>query len=444
MKDGIIKENGASRLVKGSLPATYDEFKALAASAGVPVDVLFNAAGWQQLPTFLNKENLLRDLTAQLFGLKPADDPTVDDAFLAVFLTSSNAGLVKIQVYEAGTQTPIGGVRIIGVTDMLGGDLYADDQGFALGLATSETSTIKVSTDYLDLTAQTTFTGETPAQKITEVTLYATRVSNQAGKTETFTVSTQKMFTNKVKRVDVHCVGGGAGGSTGSARYKSSDSGDTHTATSGQGGGGGESVFKTDVLFQANTLFQIVVGGKGTGQAGHKNPEDSTSSGRATISSKNGTAGGTSSCLGIIAQGGSINKTTAVTESKSSSSEFSHPEGNPGVSSTIPLFGEPGSPLAGGGDGASGDAAAGRYKTSGSSPGNRALGGDPNGGDSGYSRIPSRISASVYAALDGAQPGGGGGGGAACALSMNGFYFYATSDSGDGGDGAVYVRWFYA
>ena len=91
MKDGIIRENGASRLVKGSLPATYDEFKALAASAGVPVDVLFNAAGWQQLPTFLNKANLLPDYVAEQLGIDP--DSVVADAFIA--LISINQALSR-------------------------------------------------------------------------------------------------------------------------------------------------------------------------------------------------------------------------------------------------------------------------------------------------------------------------------------------------------------
>lgn len=91
MKDGIIKEDGTSRLVKGSLPATYDEFKALAESTGVPLDILFNAAGWQQLPTFLNKANLLQDPTSKILGLDPANDPTVDAAFFSMAYMNSLA-----------------------------------------------------------------------------------------------------------------------------------------------------------------------------------------------------------------------------------------------------------------------------------------------------------------------------------------------------------------
>ena len=69
MKDGIIKADGTSRTVRGNFPATYEEFRAQAAAGTLSLDVLFNAAGWSQLPTFLSKGNLLDDPTAALYGL---------------------------------------------------------------------------------------------------------------------------------------------------------------------------------------------------------------------------------------------------------------------------------------------------------------------------------------------------------------------------------------
>lgn len=68
MIDGIIKADGTSRLMRATLPATYEEFRAQCAAGTQPLDVLFNALGWSQLPTFLNKGNLQRDTTAALFG----------------------------------------------------------------------------------------------------------------------------------------------------------------------------------------------------------------------------------------------------------------------------------------------------------------------------------------------------------------------------------------
>ena len=69
MNDGIIKADGTSRLMRAELPATYEEFRAQAAAGALPMDILFNADGWTQLPTFLNKGALLKDLTAALYGL---------------------------------------------------------------------------------------------------------------------------------------------------------------------------------------------------------------------------------------------------------------------------------------------------------------------------------------------------------------------------------------
>ena len=80
MIDGIIKADGTSRLMRANLPATYEEFKAQAAAGKLPLDVLFNAEGWSQFPTFLNKANLLKDPTAGLFGLdKDAVPNTIFD-----------------------------------------------------------------------------------------------------------------------------------------------------------------------------------------------------------------------------------------------------------------------------------------------------------------------------------------------------------------------------
>lgn len=85
MNDGIIKADGTSRLMRAELPATYEEFRAQAAAGTLPMDILFNADGWTQLPTFLNKGALLKDLTAALYGL--GADAVPDDvlAFLGKY-----------------------------------------------------------------------------------------------------------------------------------------------------------------------------------------------------------------------------------------------------------------------------------------------------------------------------------------------------------------------
>lgn len=79
MNDGIIKNDGTSRLMRATLPATYEEFKRACEAGTQPLDVLFNEAGWAQLPDFLNKGNLLKDQTATMFGLN--SDSKVNDVF---------------------------------------------------------------------------------------------------------------------------------------------------------------------------------------------------------------------------------------------------------------------------------------------------------------------------------------------------------------------------
>lgn len=87
MKDGIIKGDGTSRKMKATLPATYEEFKQAAGAGEQPLDVMFNAPGWQQQPTFLNKQNLLSDTTATELGFTDLPGATVDQAFLKLLET---------------------------------------------------------------------------------------------------------------------------------------------------------------------------------------------------------------------------------------------------------------------------------------------------------------------------------------------------------------------
>ena len=82
MNDGIIKETGTSRLMRASLPATYEEFRLKAAAGTQPLDIMFNADGWTQLPTFLNTANLLKAATAALYGF--GADATPNDVFAEI------------------------------------------------------------------------------------------------------------------------------------------------------------------------------------------------------------------------------------------------------------------------------------------------------------------------------------------------------------------------
>lgn len=440
MTDGVIKGDGTSRLAKASgWPETYEGFKALAESSGIPLDLIFNSSGWQQLPTFLSKATLLQDFTAQLLGLDPADNPTVDDALLRSYLLSTDAGLIKVKVYETGTTTPISGVLLSGVTNFDGSELYTDDSGEALGIATGSSTTVSVNHDYLDLTAYTEKQVTVESVKIVEVTVYATRVTNPSGKIEKFTSSVKKMFTNKVKRVDVHAFGAGAGGSRGSAAYNLNGASTTVASTGGKGGGAGKSAYALSVDFTPNEYFQVVIGAKGTGASSSRKTYSNAS---VSIEAASGTSGGLSSCLGVVASGGDADVTRSASDSNNINTNIYNPVyGANGADSKNYLFGESELGTVAGGDGGGGHTACGLfYYQSGVTDGSN--GGNPYGGKGG--NISPKIGYPTAGNGEAATGiAGGGGGGSSYANSSTTSQELFCAAGGNGYNGVVYVRWFY-
>ena len=288
---------------------------------------------------------------------------------------------VQVQVYETGTTTPISGVIVTGVVSETGGVCYANEDGIAIGYilsdAESATATVKVGTDYIDLTGQTSQQVTVKKGVTANATIYATRVSNPSGKIETFTASTQKMFTNAVKRVDVHCLGGGMGGFSGRGSYGSYEDEDgetpyTYIAEGGNGGKGGYNSYKLQVAFTPNAKFDIVVGGAGTGGS---SPGSSSSS----QLGKGGTRGGASNCLGVIANGGDYYPTGGAVAATSAGYP-SAANADTASSSTDHLFGDSSLELVGGGNGGGG-AASTQHFASGSSSKSASNGGSPYGGN---------------------------------------------------------------
>lgn len=126
MIDGIIKANGTSRLMRAELPATYEEFRAQCHVGAQPLDVLFNALGWSQLPTFLNKANLLKDTTSALFGLGANAVP--DDVF--AFVGKYNLHWWKMRGYGAHYESFVQSndeAYTISVPSSGGADFYYSD-----------------------------------------------------------------------------------------------------------------------------------------------------------------------------------------------------------------------------------------------------------------------------------------------------------------------------
>lgn len=102
MNDGIIKGDGTSRKMKATLPATYEEFKQAVAAGEQTLDVVFNAPGWEQQPTFLNKQNLLQDVTAAILGM--GSDAVPDDAFSKLIELANSKCKIETGNYK-GTGT---------------------------------------------------------------------------------------------------------------------------------------------------------------------------------------------------------------------------------------------------------------------------------------------------------------------------------------------------
>lgn len=89
MNDGIIKGEGNSRYLKTvadflSKYPTYEAFARAFMEGTLPIDLNgINEAGWDQLPTWLNKENLLKDLTSAIYN--KGVDATLNDVLESVF-----------------------------------------------------------------------------------------------------------------------------------------------------------------------------------------------------------------------------------------------------------------------------------------------------------------------------------------------------------------------
>lgn len=108
MKDGIIAATGNSRLIRANLPATYEEMRAMATAGMLPMDILFNAAGWRQQPDFLNKASLLKDATAVSLGGDSTMVPDEAFAALKAMLDAANTNANTKAKIEIGSYAGTG------------------------------------------------------------------------------------------------------------------------------------------------------------------------------------------------------------------------------------------------------------------------------------------------------------------------------------------------
>lgn len=246
MRDGIISEQMKSRLIKAGLPATYEELVALAADTGIPADILFNEEGWQQLPTYLSKANMLSDET-EIAIWENAKNRTVNDALkmLADVAYGRVASLTLTINDTAGNPIPDVTVRL--------------DSAPTVGTdpTTGTDGKIKLDTNAGEHTAYLVYPlgySVENAQKIVQVTgNTAITIANAARKavSTVFTVAEAKVFyiARYLSPIQVDIRGGGGSGCAVSFYYYIPDNGVSIYA---QGGAGG----------YVNIIQQIDIAGK--------------------------------------------------------------------------------------------------------------------------------------------------------------------------------------
>ena len=217
------------------------------------------------------KEETASDDVISLYGLESDDTP--NDIFLLLYkkLKMINEGLAEVTII-AKTQSgnPLKGILLPDLKDSDGKDVYTDSSGKATFFAKGGTTAKITFSNYGDIEDFTeSFTvnsGEIIAKEITLKVRNFFRVT-----------STQNVrFTKNTSRVDVS-VGGGGGGA---GRIGKQSSGDPYRSAGG--GGGGYAKSQENVEFVTDTTYTATVGAGGN------------------VDEK----GGTSSFLGVSAQGG--------------------------------------------------------------------------------------------------------------------------------------------
>lgn len=346
---------------------------------------------------------------------------TVQEAIDEIFARMYGDFKVRVKCYETESTTPISGVLVNGITTDVGGPVYADSNGIAEGYVIGEDSgshnvtvTVQISSDYIDLTGQTSQTVSVQKGIIEETTLYATRLAENS--IVQITTSKQIMITsgrdNESERiVPIHLIGGGQGGGIGKCSIDS-DTGRIDSVFTGLGGQRGRSYVTTATL-SPNILYPVVIAAGGEGAAAKSGQwtiiVDGEYGGHTTFAGKSSASGSTFSNVG------SYGFATRW--------EVDEPV-SPPDSPIYPFDDSTQSPIAGGQGGMSvARHSASSYSTT------RIQGSSPFGGDGkGYSS-------------EGEDANGPAGGGAAGGIYTNSNWSNATAKKGgNGGPGLLLIK----
>lgn len=395
MINGIIKETMNSRKILAALPATYEEFVALALSSGIPADIIISEEGWRQLPTWLNKENLLSDITEEaIWGT--ASNRTVDAALkMLADVAYGRVATLKLTVLDTDG-TPIPDVTVkLDATPVVGTDEITDENG-----------QITISTDGGTHTANLIYPlGYSSETGSVTVEVSGTReetvqtVSRSFGSYQMITTAKTFYIARYLSPVQFHVHGGGgSGGIHFTTYFNSSGNGQM------QGGAGGYYQI-TDALDTAGKLIRI-----SPGAGGARKTATSPSSNNTTIT-KAGNRGGTTT----LTVGETTYSATGGAGGGNSTSNNgdggAYGGGKPATSLTVTGGGEDGPNLFNDGTlekvGSGGGGAYIRYSSDDESFDNRSGKAGENGGTNGKSYDVRATSS--YISTDDATMGGGSG-----------------------------------
>lgn len=258
MKDGIIKATGNSRLLKApaSIPATYAEFRTALLAGTLPVDLLYNAIGWDVEGTALNKANLLTDAVAEALGLT-SDDPTVNEALNALLAVATT---VRNGLMSAADKTKLDGVADNAnnyVHPTTAGNKHVPAGGAAdniLGYSAAGTSIwIQQLAEKALLSAATS-----ALYGVTNVDAALALIPPK--KTIVLLTASGSWTPPRVPlTVDIFMISGGGGGAAGGSNV------------SGGGGGGGYAKHIYNHKIVSATPISYVIGAGGTGGTGKTN-----------------------------------------------------------------------------------------------------------------------------------------------------------------------------
>lgn len=290
MTNGEISNEMKSRLIRANLPATYEELVALAAGVGIPADILLSEEGWLQLPTYLNKANLLDDVTEEaIWG--DAADRTVNAALkMLADVAYGRVATLNLTIKDTtGAAIPDVTVKLDSAA-VVGTDPRTDENGEITISTNGGQHTI-----YLIYPMGYTVESTTQAVEISGVR--DLEIKNVARSSESyFTISTSKNFyiARYLSPVQLDIRGGAGGGACRVATSMSS--GETFNC---QGGAGGYQNVQTAVDVAGKLIRAIIgAGGKGkktTGSANSAGSRGGTTTvyiGDITHTAKGGAGGG--------------------------------------------------------------------------------------------------------------------------------------------------------